>query len=151
MPRVVTEEGLAYEQRKDSYRRATLLGALLVGAGALLVFYGQRIRKAQQEYAKALEGLKVFGVSLADTLQTIPGMGQNTTALRQWAAQPRSGRFDDVLSLPGKSQVRISLPILIIILGGVILAYALFMQERWRPPRNSFIDVAKVKKKGRKP
>ncbi len=150
MPRLVTEEGLAYEQRKDSYRRATLLGALLVGAGALLIFYGQRIRKAQREYANALEGLKIFGASLADALQSIPGMGQNTTALRQWAAQSRSGQFDDVLSLPGKSNVKISLPLLIIILGGVISAYSLFMQERWRPPRNSFIDVDKVKKKGRK-
>ncbi len=156
MARLVTQEGLAYEQAKDSYRRATLLGAMLIGAGALFAFYGYRIRKSQHEYAVGLEHVKQLAGALLPAAQTL---GVDATALRSWSAQQKSGQFSDVFRVGEQGKYKISVPLLVGILGAVILVYSLFRQERWAPPRNSFVIVEteekkkpkkKPKKKGRK-
>lgn len=156
MALLVTQQGLAYEQAKDSYRRATLLGALLIGAGALSAFYGYRIRKSQHEYAVALEQLKRLMSALIPVVQAI---GTDTAALRTWVSQPGSGQFNDVFRLGRQGQYSISVPLLIAIAGVLILVYSLFRQEKWLPPRNSFVVIetegkkkpkGKPKKKGQK-
>lgn len=148
---LVTKKGLAYEQRKDSYRRATLLGTVLIGAGALFAFYGYRIRQTQQKYNQALMPLRQIIERLAGAIQRLPGQS-NTTALRQWLAQQNFGQFDDSIRLGKRGQIKISIPIFIMILGAIILLYSIVMSERWLPPRDSFVSMEsrESKRKGRK-
>ena len=138
--RLVTEKGLMYEQSKDSYQRAALMGLSTIGIGLVFWFYSERINKSDKRIRETFIHLG-HKFNKIEQLLKIDPMFSKALAEAAPTFDPTFSQLERSQETFFKKLSRVPVYTYIIVIGLVTYVYSLTRMQRWLPPKNSYVEI----------